>query len=82
MTNTWVMSLEQQEKVAELLFTDGILDKNKYLDILKENLTESAVKMAISDSYKFYQDNDPKHESRNVQEYLLYNCLKILDTLS
>lgn len=69
-------------EVRKCIVISCVLDKNKYLDILKENLTQSAVKMAISDSYKFYEDNDPKHESRNVQKYLLYNCPKILDTLS
>jgi len=65
--------------VGELIFIDGILDKNKYLSILKDNLIKSANNMNVRDSFKFYQDNDPKHnKSRIVQEYLLYNCPKIL----
>jgi len=35
----------------------------------------------IRGSFKFYQDNNPKHKSRIVQEYLLYNCLKVLHPL-
>lgn len=31
--------------------------------------------MEIVDIFKYYQENDPKHI---VQEYLLYNCLKLL----
>jgi len=38
--------------------------------------------MNIRDSFKFYQDNDPKHKSRIMQEYLLYNCPKILHSPS
>ena len=34
--------------------------------------------MEIVDIFKYYQENDPKHKARIVQEYLLYNCLKLL----
>ncbi|EGI65925.1 Transposable element Tcb2 transposase, partial [Acromyrmex echinatior] len=54
------------------------LDKNKYLSILKDNLIKSTNNMNIRGSFKFYQDNDPKHKSRILQEYLLYNCPKVL----
>lgn len=64
--------------IGKLIFIDGILNKNKYLDILIENLIQSTVKTDISNSYKFYQDNDPKHKSQIVQEYLLYSCPKVL----
>lgn len=64
--------------MGELVFIDGIVDKNKYLNILKQNLHKSAINMNIRNSFKFYQDNDPKHKSRIVQEYLLYNCPKVL----
>jgi len=64
--------------VDKLIFIDGILDKNKYLSILKDNLIKSANNMNIRSSFKFYQDNDPKHKSRIMQEYLLYNCPKVL----
>jgi len=41
--------------VDELVFIDGILDKNKYLSILKDNLIKSANNMNIRGSFKFYQ---------------------------
>jgi len=62
--------------VGELVFIDGILNKNKYLSILKDNL-KSANNMNIRSNFKFFQDNDPKYKSRIVQEYL-YNCPKVL----
>jgi len=63
--------------MSKLIFIGGILNKNKYLSILKD-LIKSANNMNIRSSSKFYQDNDPKHKSRIVQEYLLYNCPKVL----
>ena len=59
--------------VGELVFIDGILDKMKYLDLLKQNLIKSAVNTNIRNSFMFYRDNDPKHKSRILQEYLLCN---------
>ncbi|KAF2899575.1 hypothetical protein ILUMI_06595 [Ignelater luminosus] len=38
------------------------------LDILKNNLQESAVKLGLNGSYILQQDNDPKHSARLVQE--------------
>lgn len=63
---------------GELVFIDSIMDKYIYLNILKNNLRKSAMKMGIVDTFKYYQDNDPKHKARAVQEYLLYNCPKLL----
>lgn len=34
--------------------------------------------MGILDVFYLYQDNDPKHKSKVVQEWLLYNCSKIM----
>ena len=64
--------------MGELVFIDRIVDKNRYLNILKQNLHKSAINMNIRNSFKFYQDNDPKYKSRILQEYLLYNCPKVL----
>ena len=38
--------------VDKLIFIDGILDKNKYLSILKENLIRSTNNMNIRGSFK------------------------------
>ncbi|CAK9813888.1 Transposable element Tc1 transposase [Anthophora plagiata] len=64
--------------VGELVFIDDILDKNRYLQILQNNLKKSADNMGLQNGIKFYQDNDPKHKSRIVQEFLLYTCKNIL----
>ena len=58
---------------GNLVFIDGILDKYKFLDILKNNLKDSATKLGLSENYYFQQDNDPKHKAKIIQEWLLYN---------
>jgi len=52
---------------GNLVFIDGIMDKYKYLDILKQNLKESARKLDIYEDFYFQQDNDPKHTADIVK---------------
>ena len=56
---------------GNLVFIDGILDKYKFLDILKNNLKDSATKLGLLENYYFQQDNDPKHKAKIIQEWLL-----------
>lgn len=60
--------------VGNLQFIESTMDKNKYLDILKSNLLQSAEKLGIREGFRFYQDNDPKHKSGIVQTWLIWNC--------
>lgn len=64
--------------VGDLVFIDGKLNAEKYRDLLRTHLRQSADKLGILDSFKFYEDNDPKHRARSVQEWLLYNCPRVL----
>ncbi|GBM70248.1 Transposable element Tc1 transposase [Araneus ventricosus] len=50
------------------------------ISILKENLKISAPKLGIQNTFKLYQDNDPKHTALNVRLWLLYNCPKVIKT--
>lgn len=34
--------------------------------------------MRIEKAFKFYQDNDSKHQARIVQEFSFHNCPKVL----
>lgn len=68
--------------VGNLVFIDGIMNKESYLKILSENLKQSAEKMGILSTFKLYQDNDPKHKAHIVREWLLYNCPKVINTPS
>lgn len=56
------------------------MDSFVYLKILKTNLKQSAQKLRIADDFSLYQDNDLKHSARVVQEWLLYNTPKFLET--
>ncbi|CAK9816527.1 Transposable element Tcb1 transposase [Anthophora plagiata] len=41
----------------------------------KENLQPS-----ITEDYNFYQDNDPKHKSHLIQQWLIYNVSHVIVT--
>lgn len=66
--------------VGELVFIDGIMKKEEYLNILKQNMKQSAVKLGIGDEFYFQQDNDPKHTAEVVRLWLLYNTPHQLKT--
>lgn len=60
--------------VGKLAFIESTMDKNMYLNVLKENLIQSAESLALKEDFAFYQDNDPKHTSGVVQSWLVWNC--------
>ncbi|GFX31837.1 transposable element Tcb2 transposase [Trichonephila clavipes] len=62
--------------VGNLVIIDGIMNQYSYLNILKNNLSQRASKLGLDGSFTFQQDNDPKHMSRVVGEWLLYNVRK------
>lgn len=66
--------------VGNLCFVDGKMDRFGYLNILKENLKQSAEKLGILENFAFYQDNDPKHKSNVAQMWLIHHCPKLLQT--
>ncbi len=35
--------------------------------------------MSFRRTFELYQDNDPKHTSRKVKEWCLYNCPKVIE---
>lgn len=62
--------------VGKLVFIDRIMDHKAYIDILKNNLKDSANIIGLGDDYIFQQDNDPKHTAYNTRMWLLYNVPK------
>ncbi|GFX74043.1 transposable element Tcb2 transposase [Trichonephila clavipes] len=66
--------------VGKLVFIDGIMHKMAYLNILPNNLKESADKLGVGSNFIFQQDNDPKHTEFVVKEWLLYHCGNQLNT--
>lgn len=64
--------------VGDLVFIEGIMDSRRYLELLQAHLRQSAAAMGILPSFKYYEDNDPKHRARIVQEWQLYRCPKVI----
>ncbi|GFV34371.1 transposable element Tcb2 transposase [Trichonephila clavipes] len=62
------------------MLIDGIMDKMVYLEILKNNLQNSAVNVGLGSNFIFQQGNNPKHTAKIVKLYLLYHCKKELHT--
>lgn len=48
--------------VGNLVFIEGNINAEMYINILKENLHASAKQLAIRHTFQMYQDNDPKHK--------------------
>ena len=55
--------------VGPLIRIEGNMDKYQYLDILKNNLDKVIADQGITE-YVFQHDNDPKHTSKLVKEFL------------
>ncbi|GFT57113.1 transposable element Tc1 transposase [Trichonephila clavipes] len=68
-------------RVGKLVFIDGIMHKMAYLNILQNNLKESAYNLGLGSNFIFQQDNDPKHTAFVVEEWLLYHCRNQLNIL-
>lgn len=66
--------------VGSLVFIEGNMNAKMYIDILRKNLRPSAEKLGISESFLYYQDNDPKHKAHETRMWLLFNCPKVLET--
>ena len=55
------------------------MKKEQYENILKENLKQSAVEVGLGRCFVFQHDNDPKHTSYLVKNYLLKAKITTLD---
>lgn len=66
--------------VGKLHFINSTMDRHVYLSILKTSFLSSVIDLGLSENYMFQQDNDPKHTSRLIKEWLLYNVKNQLRT--
>ncbi|GBM96206.1 Transposable element Tc1 transposase [Araneus ventricosus] len=57
--------------LGNLVFTDGIMNRVLYLNILRDYLKLSAQNSGIGKNFVSYQDNDPKHTALNVRLWSL-----------
>lgn len=76
--NVMVWGCFSSKGVGKLVFIDEIMDMWLYLDILRNNLWESASIMGL-DHFIFQHDNDPKHSSKLVSEFLEVSEIEVLD---
>lgn len=67
------------EGCGELEHIDGIMTKEKYLNILKSKLRLSAEKLGLNNEFVFQQDRDPKHTAKIVQNWFHTNRIEVLD---
>ena len=49
---------------------------NIYIDVLRENLCNIILKLGISNSYYFQQDNDPKAHCMHSKYIVVIKCKK------
>lgn len=65
--------------VGNLVFIESTMNKLDYLNILQNNLHASVEKLGLESTWIFQQDNDPKHTSKVVKEWMLSHVPKQLD---
>ena len=61
------------------MFIESTMKKEDYLKILLQNVGPSVQKLGLQQNWIFHQDNDSKHTSKIVKEWLLYKTPKTLD---
>lgn len=63
---------------GNLVRIHGIMKKEDYQQILRENLKPSATKLGVGRRFVFMHDNDPKHTSLLVKNYLQESKVEVL----
>lgn len=64
--------------VGKICFIDGKMNGQMYVEILKDNLIESASILGKVDNFIFQQDNDPKHTSAAATKFFAENRIPVL----
>jgi hypothetical protein len=58
---------------------DCIMREENYVDILMQNLKTSVRKLKFGHKWVFQMDIDPKHTSKVLAKWLIYNNVKLLE---
>ena len=66
--------------VGSLYFIESKMDKFVYLNILKQNINQSAEKLSMVNNFSFHQDNGSKHTSGVAKLWLIHNRPKAIET--
>jgi hypothetical protein len=64
--------------VGDLMRVEGILVKEKYLDILDQHMVPSADRLFGREDWTFQQDNDPKHTAIVVRDWFIENEVPLM----
>lgn len=64
---------------GQLIRIEGIMNSQKYIDILDKNLRKSAKSLKLGVKFTFQQDNDPKHTSKVTKEWMRRHKVTVLE---
>lgn len=64
---------------GDLQRVNGTMKKEDYLHILQHNLKSSARRLGLGHSWVSQEDNDPKHTSKVVKEWLNQARIRVLE---
>jgi transposase len=64
--------------VGKLCILDGTMDRFYYRQILEENLLPSVQQLGLGTNFTFMHDNDPKHTSALIKDWLRKNKIQVL----
>jgi len=64
---------------GRLVKIDGIMNKEEYVEILDQNLKQSARDLSLGRRWNFVQDNDPKHTAKFTKKWLTDNKIDVLE---
>ena len=62
-----------------LVRIEGKMNREKYRDILDENLLQSTLDLRLGLRFNFQQNNDPKHTAKTMQKWLQDGSLNVLE---
>ena len=58
-------------ETGRLVKIDGIMNKEKYVELLDHNLKQSARDLSLGRRWSFVQDNDPKHTAKFTKKLIV-----------
>ena len=64
---------------GNLVKVNGIMKKEQYIEILEENIKQSAEKLDLGQQWMFQQDNDPKHTANIFKKWFKGNHVNVLE---
>ena len=68
--------------VGSLVQIEGIINADKYIEIINENLEEAVLKMDLEEEFILQQDNNPKHTAKQTNKFFENSNIKLLEWLA